>query len=133
MRIIVPMAGMGKRIQLLIFVFALIFTACKTSTNTVRSDRNNNAEKRQDNSELFLEANTQKLLGNYTAATYLFQQCLDADPEDAASMYELARIARINNQGEKSLAWAVKAVKYDPENVWYLKLLTELYQENMQF
>jgi tetratricopeptide (TPR) repeat protein len=128
------MTAMGKRTQLLILVFALIITACKTSTNTVQSsDRNDNNDESQNNSELFLDATTQKLLGNYTAASDLFLQCLDADPEDAASMYELARIARINNQSKKSLAWASKAVKYDPENVWYLKLLAELYQENMQF
>lgn len=133
MRIIVLIAGMGKRMCLLILVFALILTACKTSTSTVQSSDRNNKYERQDNSGLFLEANTQKLLGNYTAAAELFLKCLDADPEDAASMYELSRIARINNQSKKSLEWASKAVTYDPENVWYLKLLAEVYQENMQF
>ena len=62
MRIIVLMAGMGKRMWLLILVFALIFTACKTSTSTVQSSDSNNKYERQDNSGLFLEANTQKLL-----------------------------------------------------------------------
>ena len=90
-------------------------------------------QKRQDNSALFMEANTQKLLGNYDAAKELFLQCVEFDAQDAASMYELARIARINNQNKEALEWAEQTIKYDPENVWYLKLLAELYQENLQF
>lgn len=85
------------------------------------------------NSELFIEANTQKLLGNYDKARDLFLNCLEKDPNDAASMYELARIARIGNNSAEALEWAGKAAELDEENVWYLKLLAELYQENMQF
>lgn len=86
-----------------------------------------------DNSSIFIEANTQKLLGNYDKASELFRECLEIDPEDAASMYELARIARISNKSQEALEWATKAAEKDPGNVWYLKLLAELYQENMEF
>lgn len=88
---------------------------------------------KQDNTSLFLEANSEKLLGNLDKAKAMFIQCLEMDPEDAASMYELSRIERIQNNSEAALEWAEMAVKYAPENVWYLKLLSELYQENMQF
>jgi tetratricopeptide (TPR) repeat protein len=87
----------------------------------------------EDNSSLFIEANTQKLLGNYDKATSLFLECIEKDPNDAASMYELARIARISNKSKEALDWARQAVEKVPDNVWYLKLLSELYQENMQF
>ncbi len=89
--------------------------------------------KSNDNSALFIDANAQKLLGNLDAAEQLFLQCLEADPADDASMYELARIARVQNKNEKALEWAKQAVEQNPENVWYLKLLAELYQENMEF
>ena len=98
-----------------------------------KSDRKNKDKEKQDNSALFLDANTQKLLGNLDKAKELFLLCLHADPEDAASMYELARIERVNNNQKKALDWAETAVSIDPKNVWYLKLLSELYQENMQF
>jgi len=98
-----------------------------------KNDRKGKDKSRQDNSALFIEANTQKLLGNYDKAKELFLKCLDLDHKDAASMYELARIARINNENKEALEWAEKAVKYYPENIWYLKLLAELYQEDMQF
>lgn len=98
-----------------------------------KEGRKNKSKNRQDNTALFLEANTQKLLGNYDAAKDLFLQCLTADPGDAASMYELARIERINNKTKAAIDWASRAVALEEENVWYLKLLAELYQENMQF
>ncbi|MEN8224248.1 MAG: tetratricopeptide repeat protein [Bacteroidota bacterium] len=99
------------------------------------SQRSNRKEKdkSQDNTAIFLEANTQKLLGNYDKAKELFLQCLEIDAADGASMYELARIARINNQNKEALEWAEKAAENDAENIWYLKLLAELYQENLQF
>ncbi len=120
---------------LLITVFILGLSSCKTTSKTggqTGSGKTPSPE-RKDNAALFIEANTQKLLGNYDAARDLFQQCITADPQDAASMYELARIERVTNNNEKALEWAEKAVNHDPENVWYLKLLSELYQENMQF
>ena len=98
-----------------------------------KSDRKGKNKVSQDNTALFLEANSEKLLGKLDKAKSLFMQCLELDPEDAASMYELARIERITNHSEAALAWAEKAAQYAPENVWYLKLLSELYQENMQY
>jgi len=98
-----------------------------------KTTRKDKIKQKDDNTALFLEANTEKLLGNLDKAKDLFIRCLAVDPEDAASMYELARIERINNNTDQAIAWAEGAVKYSPENVWYLQLLSELYQENMQF
>jgi len=129
--------------KLLPYILILCFTsgAMMLSTDGMaqKADRKNKSKAREkdkdkkDNTTLFLEANSEKLLGNLKKAKDLFLQCLELDPEDAASMYELARIERINNNSGLALEWAEKAVKYAPDNVWYLKLLSELYQENMQF
>lgn len=98
-----------------------------------KADRKNKNKHRQENTALFLEANSNKLLGKLKKAKELYLECLELDPEDAATMYELARIERIQNNSGLALEWSEKAVQYGPENVWYLKLLSELYQENMQF
>ena len=98
-----------------------------------KSGKKGKDQNRRDNSAIFIEANTQKLLGNYDKAKELFLKCIEFDSQDAASMYELARLARVGNQKKEALDWAEKAVKHEPENVWYLKLLAELYQEDMQF
>ena len=108
----------------------ILFPVSVTGQKSGRKDKD---KVRQDNSALFMEANTQKLLGNYDAAIELFLKCVETDHQDAASMYELARLDRVKNQNKQALEWAEKAVHYEPENVWYLKLLAEIYQENMQF
>ena len=122
-----------KHIKSFLLVSALLIGIIAAPAYGQRDGRKNKSKNRQDNSALFMEANTQKLLGNYDVAYDLFLKCLTADPGDAASMYELARIARIKSKTEKAIDWAETATKIDKKNVWYLKLLAELYQENMQF
>ena len=124
-----------KKTLPLILILGLFagLTVLPVQGHAQKSDRKNKNKEKQDNTSLFLDANTQKLLGNLDKAKELFLQCLDADDEDAASMYELARIERVSNNKGEALDWAEKAVSNDPKNVWYLKLLSELYQENMQF
>ena len=124
-----------KKILPLILIFGLLtgMAVLPEETYAQKADRKNKTKTRKDNTSLFLEANSQKLLGNLDKARDLFLQCITLDPEDAASMYELARIERISGNQDEALDWARKAVKFSPENVWYLKLLSDLYQENMQF
>jgi len=126
-----------KYIAALLMLATLLsgLTSCKTTSSAggELSSGDRQQEGGKDNSALFLEANTQKLLGNFEEAKKLFLQCIAADPADAASMYELARIERVSGDNSTALGWAEKAAKTEPENIWYLKLLSELYQENMQF
>ena len=117
-----------------LLILGIIVMFLPVDLQAQRNDRKNKTkEVRQDNTAVFLEANSEKLLGNLDKAKALFMHCLELDPEDAASMYELARIERINNNSGRALEWAEKAVQVAPENVWYLILLAELYQENMEF
>jgi len=122
-----------KNILPYLLILNIIFISLPGDLQAQRADRKDKKKERQDNTAIFLEANSEKLLGNLVKAKELFQQCLELDPYDAASMYELARIERVNNNSGLALEWAEKAVQFAPENVWYLKLLSELYQENMEF
>ncbi len=82
----------------------------------------------KSNQETFYDASKQKLLGNYEKAEELFKKCLEIDPDDAASMYELAEIyRRLNKEGEAQI-YAEKAVEQDPGNKWYKYLLLQVYQ-----
>lgn len=116
-----------------VLLLSIFILSMSTDLHAQKSDRKIKGKTREDNTALFLEANSEKLLGKLDRAKELFLQCLELDPQDAASMYELARIERINNNSGQALEWAQKAADHDPANVWYLKLLSELYQENMQF
>ena len=86
-----------------------------------------------DNSSIFIDANKQRILGNYAKAERLYLQCLEIDPEDAASMYELARIYRAQRKMEPAIKYAEKAVNTDSENIYYQVLLSNLYKQNNQF
>lgn len=116
-----------------ILILNILLVAIPMDIQAQRNDRKNKGKDREDNTALFLEANSEKLLGKLDKAKELFLECLVLDPQDAASMYELARIERLNNNTDQAIEWARKAVDQDPTNVWYLKLLSELYQEDMQF
>jgi tetratricopeptide (TPR) repeat protein len=121
-----------KKLAFLLIILAMLL-AVPVDGFAQRTDKKNKKQERKDNTALFLEANTEKLLGNLDKAKALYLQCLVLDPNDAASMYELARIERVENSTKAALDWAKKAVENEPENVWYLKLLSELYQENLEF
>jgi tetratricopeptide (TPR) repeat protein len=86
-----------------------------------------------DNKDVFYEATKQKLLGNYPAALELFNDYLAKHPEDAATLYEIADIYSQQQELEKALPLAVKAVQLDGSNKWYKYLLYQLYQSQSQF
>ena len=113
------LTNIHKRLPV-ILVFLALLIAVPLDGMAQKSDKKNKKKDGVDNTSLFLEANTEKLLGNLDKAKALFLQCIEMDPEDAASMYELARIERIGNNSNEALEWAEKAVEYAPENVWYL-------------
>jgi tetratricopeptide (TPR) repeat protein len=112
----------------------LLFSACKSTKETTRTDDGNDTPvAARDNSALFIEANKEKTLGNLDKAEHLFQACLQLNPEDAASMYELARIYGVQDNLPEAIFYAEKAAKTDPENIWYQKLLANLYKQNSQY
>ena len=128
--------------QIFLLSFFLIFlSACKTTSQidnpdvaTKKDTKEDLIEKKAKKSKLlYLDANKQKILGNYEEATKLFLQCLEVNPEDAASMFELSRLySRKGNLGE-ALKSAENAVKFDDTNPWYKILLAELYLDHYQY
>jgi len=98
-------------------------------------DGTNPGEKKgsRDNTSVFIDANRQKILGNYEEAIRLFRQCLSIDNTDAASMFELAKIFLYQDQPADALEFAKKAAATDPENIWYQLLLVTVYQKNYEY
>lgn len=86
-----------------------------------------------DNSSLFIDANTQRILGNYDEAEKLFRKCIGIDPNDDASYFELSKLALMRNNGEEAIEMAAKAVELSPENTYYLVLYGNLLQSNEQY
>lgn len=117
----------------LLFITAL--SSCKTSKKITDNEGTKTpvevkALKRTDNvSSLFIDANKEKILGNYKQAIDLFQQCLSKDPAHDASMYELARLYQMQGNIHDAKALAEKAAEIDTENKWYNMLLASLYEQ----
>lgn len=91
------------------------------------------AKKRMRNARIFVQANLAKNLGNYRQAELYYLECLKIDPQDAASMYELASIYTAAEKHDLALQYATKAVKIDPSNTYYKILLSNIYQAQGNF
>lgn len=133
---------MYKRIlqfsSVLLLVSTIVFTSCKTTKTVdgvVKKDTKEEiaARNNKDSKSLYLDGNRERILGNYDEAIKLFQQCLDKTPDDAASMFELARLYHLKGNAGDAMTMAEKAVDNDNSNPWYKILLAELYIEQYKY
>lgn len=69
--------------------------------------------------KLFIEANQEKLLGNYDEAETLYQEVLAQDPLNDAAQYELARVYEAKDEHDKALEYINRAIRSSPDNEWY--------------
>ncbi|MCB0584013.1 MAG: tetratricopeptide repeat protein [Phaeodactylibacter sp.] len=79
--------------------------------------------------KVFIDANRERLLGNYDNAIALLKEILKKDPKNAAAAFELARAYEATEEDEKAIKSAKNSVDWDPQNTWYLKFLADLYQK----
>src|SRR4051812_23460882 len=64
----------------------------------------------------FYNASKEKVLGNLDKAADLYASCLRIDPNNAASMYELATIYMDQKKQGDALYFAKAAAEKEPEN-----------------
>ncbi|NOX47814.1 MAG: tetratricopeptide repeat protein [Chlorobi bacterium] len=129
-----------KKFPHIIFLFGLLaMVSCSSVKNTSKTvfqksnGHKSTSVKGGDNSSLFIDANTQRILGNYNEAEKLFRKCIGIDPKDDASYFELSKLALMRNNGEEAIEMAAKAVELSPENTYYLVLYGNLLQSNEQY
>ncbi len=80
-----------------------------------------------------IEGKKQSLLGNAGKAGEAYENALEIDPGNATAQYELARNLLKKNQLEDALDHAKAAVRYEPSNPWYLRLLAEVSRQSSDF
>jgi tetratricopeptide (TPR) repeat protein len=80
----------------------------------------------------FIDASKEKILGNFRQAITLYQNCLELNPLHAPSMYEMARLLRMQGSVNDALDLAERAVEIDPNNKWYNVLLASVYEQSGQ-
>ncbi len=124
-----------NKTHFLLILIVLSLFACRTSKdnaqkNPGRSGKNKLTEiEQQECLSIFLEANKEKILDNYSKAGSLFAECIRKNPKDDASFYELASILNNDKKFDDALILAKEAVSLNPQNDWYQILLAEIYNE----
>ena len=86
-------------------------------------------EEEVNREKLLIEANREKLLGNYDKAITMLRELFRQDGENAAVAYELGRLLHAEGQLEDAIRYLKVAVDQAPDNEWYLKFLADVYQQ----
>lgn len=81
----------------------------------------------------FIDANKEKLIGNYDEAVKLFLKCAVIDPSHDASFYELAKIYAESGNMHEALKYIKKAVAVNPKNEWYQLLHAEILEMSYNY
>lgn len=124
----------GNGMQRFLVAFLVLLIAVPTGVQAQKKKKSNTKEddyiykidKRElDIQGLFIEAVTEKELGNIEDAIGLFNAVLKLDPDNHASYYELSRMAYENNDLTVAEDFAEKAVAIYPYNEWYHIYLAE--------
>jgi len=81
---------------------------------------------------LLIEAGKEKALGNDKRAMAFYLQALEADPENDAAHFELAKMYDATDNSQKALIHAERASSIDGSNKWYLDFYANMLIANGQ-
>lgn len=113
------------RSLLLSFLFSLSFVLTFAQDRVEESD--------VQLQQRFIEANLEKILGNYDKAIAIYEEIQKEDRKNPAPAYELARIYDLQSDNDKAIRYARSAVSLDERNLWYKKFLADLYQKTGRY
>jgi tetratricopeptide (TPR) repeat protein len=128
------------KIRYISILLLFLFVGCSTSKQSINPTVKEQTklselpeDKKIEFEYLYIEGLKQKMIGNTEAAIQYFNNCIDINPNSAATMYELANI--YNSKGELISAKLLleKAIQINSENKWYKLLLAQIYQNSNQF
>lgn len=86
-------------------------------------------EEEVNREKLLIEANREKLLGNYDKAITMLRELFRQENKNAAVAYELGRLLHAEGELEDAIRYLKVAVDQEPSNEWYLKFLADVYQQ----
>lgn len=125
-----------KNNNFVVLVILLLAFSCKTQKTSTADGSSKNPDNGLSDKDLilfkrlFIDANKERILGNYDMAEVLFSQALKVDPNSSATMYELANIYSFQNNKNQALFYSKKAAMLDPKNVWFQLLYAGCLKEN---
>ncbi len=91
----------------------------KTQTTPQKEVKDLHSIDYAQNQRMFIDAERLKILGQYQGAIDLFVECVNAEPENSAALFELARLYYASKLDDKALLCIEQAVKISPNNLWF--------------
>ena len=112
---------MKKYIALIVFISELItFTSCSSLKKSSSQHKESLTQKEAfQEADFFAQGVIQRETGNIDKALEFFTKAIDIDPNDAAALYEKAKILSGNGQITEAYTLAKKATELDSKNKWY--------------
>jgi len=112
-------------------LITLIFLGCSSPKQAESGGHSSGKPKKKNQPELsekekmkfdfmYFNANKERMLGNYQMAASLFNECIEMQPNEPSSYYEIAKIYDYASQNDLALENAKKAAELDSKNYWYL-------------
>jgi tetratricopeptide (TPR) repeat protein len=122
---------MGKK-QIRIFV--LLSACCGMLLQTLHAQSlRPGAQGESDVEQMFYAALSKKTVEDNAGAAGIFTKILEIDPDNDASLYELANIKKLQKNYPAALPLLEKAVTIKPDNSWYWLALADVYEKNNDF
>jgi tetratricopeptide (TPR) repeat protein len=123
-----------KNIFNCVLLCLLLLAGCKSSQPSASSDKHSSTSlsdaQKAEVTNLFFNANKEKILGNSELAASLFSEVIRKDPGNAASMYELANIYLDQKKYADALFFSKSAYQIDRFNSWYALSYADVLQKN---
>ena len=119
--------------HLFLLFSGIVLFSCKSTSTSTSAGKEQVHVVPADNSDLFIDASKEKALGNYHEAIRLYQKCLEINPRDGASMFELSKLYTLQGNAEQALNFAKQAVDVEGSNVYYLLFYAGLLQSTEDY
>lgn len=111
-------------------MISILFFSCSAfhKSASAASGKHNSQWEDDKFKSLYYEGLIQKTLNNYYEALDFFKECLAINPANPAANFEVSQILDDNKQPDSALVFMGRAVKGDPQNIWY----GYFYAQNLQ-
>lgn len=119
-----------KKYIYILLVFAVVVSACGTTRNAVRKNKQTeiSAQDKRKHDYLFLQAMTYKAKGDMTSLFRLLKHCLEINPNSSEALAELSNYYLGVKDADKAEQYMEQAVAKAPDNFWYSSVLSVLYR-----
>jgi len=130
---IIPLSGnLNNKTTYRLLVAVSIALLCSAHVSAQKKKELSNAEEVLLTRK-YINADRERLLGNYQEAFQLYNECLDIDPTNDAVYFEIGNLYESQKSLEQAQKEFEKAAELDPENKWYKIALANALEAQEKF